>query len=322
MIDLLIVHYCSEDVVNDINNVSRYRNMKSFLLCKYLKQFNNNLNIKHIFSMDFFDKKSKNLFKYKWLNNQTDLKNVKHILFNKLGSLGKFSKNDIECILSDINGNIYKFEDTSIRLFPDQDRIITIGHLGKEQNGYRNFGYAVTTDIFKPIEKYKERTYRVHIDHNYKGRYNHFEKIVDCVSNLESKIKKSSYWKNIEIIYHDRLCPIKDLGHFNFKTIPIEELANIYGKTHVGFLSHRETLGQYPLELKSTGAEVISSKKQSVSKEMFDVLELTSFLDVDYDLLIDVDYLQQKDKYNRNLTLQFDYKYFVQKILQEILDFN
>jgi hypothetical protein len=240
------------------------------------------------------------------------------VLFTHLGAHRQFHKSLLDKILNEISGSVYKFEDCNIRLF-DNQRICTIGHFttGNNVSNYFDAGVSVANDIFVPNQNFSDGIFKVHVDHNYVGVDNSFKEIKVFLQDLESKVQRDSYWKNLEVYYHDSVCDINDLGHFDFNNLDILSLAKIYSQCHLSFISHRESLGQYPLEMLSSGAGVVLLNDKFLKDSIRDNLEKFLITDMSQ-ISLCVDDLLRQQKNNRNNVLKYSYFAFVNNILKFI----
>lgn len=115
----------------------------------------------------------------------------------------------------------------------------------------------------------------LHIDHHLEGRKDCHEKIINCIKQLESSEYFKNNWKTYEIYYHGK--KIDNIDSLNFynrpPNIPFKDLSAIYRRSHVGFLSHRETLGLYPIEMAATGAFIAVLDTKLVKSSMLSMFD-------------------------------------------------
>lgn len=325
MIDLLIIYPCETYKIKSLDLVDSYDVMQSFFVEQNIKKYYKNKNIVTIGLNIWRPKKEKSRFSFSFFQNclqdqYLDIKDVKHILFTKLGPERQFKKNFIKDLLDTISGNIYKFEDTNKNVY-NRDRFYTVGHFTKQgpTNNYIDCGLSVATDLFYPAKIKSNEEFVVHVDHNYPNIANYFEDIKQFLFLLENKISKNSQWKRLKIIYHDRETPINEIGHYDFESIKITDLASIYQHCHLGIISHRESLGQYPLEMLSCGTSVLSMNKADLLTPVKKQLPLLDYDTLNIDNLLDPIWLESKCRYNRNYMLKYDYSLFVKKFIDYIL---
>jgi len=311
---ILIVYPCSQAVLDDINLVTNYDEMKAHLIYK------NTQGCKHLACPEIFyhdDFKSDDIefiFKDACRVNNIHLGTVSHILFAKL----KFRavEHSLRCLLDIIPGCLWKLEDKNIKI-SNNSRIKTIGHYtdtGSTQN-YYDVGQVVAHDLFVPQQQ-MDRILRIHVDHNLHKRKHCFTEIKQTLKRIESYIPQTEHWTDLEVTYHDKICDIDDIGHMDYGSIPITELAAIYSKTNIAFVSHKETLGMYHLEMLSAGASVICLQP-FLHKSIFGNLPLIKNYQHD---LLDPYVLFQRVYSNRNAVLDYTFKTYTDKILKIILD--
>lgn len=325
MIDLLIIYPCEIYKIKSLDLVDSYDVMQSFFVEQNIKKYYNNKNIVTIGLNIWRPKKEKAKFSFSFfqncLQNQgIDLNEVKHVLFTKLGPERQFEKGFIKNLLDVISGNIYKFEDANRNVY-DIDRFYTIGHFTKKgpTDNYIDCGLSVATDLFYPAEIKNNEEFVVHVDHNYPNIANYVEDIKQFLFLLENKISTNSQWKRLKLIYHDREAAIDDLGHFDFKNIKITDLAEVYRHCHLGIISHRESLGQYPLEMLSSGVNVLSMTKLDLLIPVKEQLPLLHYNTLKIDALLDPMWLEASSRDNRQHMLKYDYSLFVRKFTDHIL---
>ena len=116
--------------------------------------------------------------------------------------------------------------------------------------------------LYDNDELFSEKQYDklvIHIDHHFEGRNNCSDKIIEKIKELENNEYFKTHWNGLEIYYHSKkINNIDEIDFYNRPPdIPFKELAEIYRKTHIGFLSHRETLGLYPIEVSASGGHVV-----------------------------------------------------------------
>lgn len=125
-------------------------------------------------------------------------------------------------------------------------------NLGNQKNIF--IGPMFNSEYLYPEKQYNNLI--IHIDHHYQGRSDCFSQIVKLINGLKHNQYFQTYWNNFEIYYHG--LKLEDITDFDFyirpPNIPYSELTAIYRKCHVGFISHRETLGMYPIEMAAAGA--------------------------------------------------------------------
>lgn len=320
-IDLLVVYCVSYKAVKNISEVKNYPQMKSHFFHKnFVPLINENQSVKFMFLTDWWLKKSKHKFEEFSSLAQAqniDLKNVKDILFALLGTTTVWKSDSLTKLLDTVQGKIYKFEDKDIRLFADE-RIKTIGHFEtkKDAPNYYSAGFCVATDFFAPNQDWSSSTLKIHIDHNLDGRENIFPDIKNALYKIKKSIKKYREWDDIEVYYHDTLCEIEDIGHNDYNFIPLKNLSELYGSCNIAFLSHKETMGQYPLEMMSCGVPVIGKPNHVQWSEP----EIINIHNLDVDTFLKKENLKRLSIKNNHLISKYSFETFAQNVYQYIFN--
>lgn len=320
-IDLLIVYCVDENTLKSLKCVTNYPEMKTYFFHHALmrSQAIQNKKIALVHLPDFWGSKSKNKFQeFKTLltNQGIDISKVDNLLFALLGSLKVFRQDSLTELCNSITGKIYKFEDRDIRCSP-YDKIQTIGHyqVAKEANNFLNAGFTIARDVFVPIQDFDSGVFKVHVDHDLEKRENIFTEIKTILRELKTRIMNHSHWRDLKVYYHDKICEIADIGHSNYGYLAVDELAQVYGACHLAFLSHKETLGQYPLEMLSCGVNVIARKTHLNHKEL-PVIDVDG--SINYDMLLDNQLIKTSISKNRDSTSSFSFDNYAHKILEFI----
>lgn len=327
-IDLLVIFPCNRKVLDDIKLVNDYNSMQAFFINQAIKKLSNK-NIVCVGLDNLWKPKQKGL-KHKITFNMLqsalqeyhiNFSDCNHVLFTHLGAHRQLHKTVIDEILQEISGSIFKFEDYNKRLF-DNKSVYTIGHFTDSGDIHQYFdaGLSVATDLFSPKQCYNDSVFKVHVDHNYQGVDNCFNEIKDFLYNLKNKLEKTDHWKELEVYYHDRLCKINEIGHFDYEHLDIVSLAEIYGKCHLSFVSHKESLGQYPFEMLSAGVGVILLRNNFLKGPIRQQIDNVLITSVDNISLDSVDLKRHRDNY-RSFSLNYSYDLFVDKILSFIFNY-
>lgn len=179
--------------------------------------------------------------------------------------------NIIKDLQKNITGMFAEFNEYSIEphgdivfyALPDDKRFenrIWVGPMYDSENLY-------------PDKKYD--TLVIHIDHHFPGRYDCFERIRSLINELKHNDYFKKNWKNFEVYYHSQ--QVEDIDQVDFydipPNIPFSDLSAIYRKTHVAFLSHRETLGMYPIEMTASGAYLVVLNRDFLPASIFDLVQ-------------------------------------------------
>lgn len=320
MIDILVVYSCTQDTLTSLERVSNYDDMKAYFVHRSFRKIDHNLNIQHVCIPEIFnndDFKNPDIeykFKKVLADHGVSLGLIKNILFAKL----KFRaiEYSMRSVLNAIPGRMYKFEDKNIKL-SNNDRIQTIGHyidVGATNNFFEA-GLTVAHDVFEPVTT-KDKVLRVHIDHNLELRKECFKEIKGIVSDMQSKIASHPHWDSLEIIYHAQTELLDNIGHHNYSNVPLPNIAKLYGKTDIAFISHSETLGMYHLEQLSAGSTVCMLGPKLLKKEVIDGLPIIK--NVRTDTLLDPGYLMSRRMRNRRSVEKFSFDNYVKRIVKFI----
>lgn len=322
MIDLLVVYPLPIETIKNINNCNDYGSMQAhFMHSEFLKS---SANIKYIGTS------------YEWITGKSvhkdnDLKilcdqsgfsiyDVNHLLLTGVKSTKPFRGDSLSRLKKMIKGNIYQMADNNDT---SHGLAYTIAHYDK-CGGIRErspiAGLAVASDIFIPRQSFLDKIFRIHIDHRLLGRHDAFEAIRLKIKKLKDEFVANDRWSDIEIYYHsDNITNIDVIGTYDPKPIPLTKLSHIYSTSHIGIVSHRETMGQYPLELLSSGATILVGDDSYLPKGVrnqvnFHLLETFDFLD--YMKNVNESYLEINRKSVDNLS----YSNFVKNVLKIILE--
>jgi hypothetical protein len=325
-IDLLVIFPCNSEVFTDISKITDYDSMQAYFIYSALRQLTLEKNIVCIGYDDLWLPKScKNKITFDQFITKLKKRNIKitdccHVLITKLNSSKQFGNGFLDSVLESISGNVYKFEDKNIRVF-DNPRLITIGHYSKgpEEANFINAGLAIPTDIFYPQQIVNNRVYKVHVDHNYPGVANCFSEIKQVLHGLENRIQEHPDWDKLEVIYHTLPTKIDNIGHFETTNICINNLSKIYGQCHLAFLSHRESLGQYPFELCASGVNVIILKKNLLSGDVMKDATAVHRISVDefnYFLFLNKTFIKTSININSKSVEDMSYLRYVQNFLE------
>ena len=323
-IDLLVLYPCEKTVLNSMDKISSYNEMRSFFLHESIEKIKSKkTHVVHACLSEFWHKKSKEKFDKlttELAHQEIDVATVNNMIFCTIGGYKSFRGDSKQKLIDTVKGKTLKLDDYEVRL-AGHNRLCTVGHFQKGYCDPEEFllgGLTVASHVFVPKQNFSDRILRIHVDHNFQDRETVFEKIKEILYEIESKIKNHCFWKDLEIYYHSQKESIERLGHFNFTNIPLSSLANLYGSCHVGFMSHRETLGQYPLELLSCGANVIGDPVNHLPKEVSQQFAITDINNFSIDEVIDPEYIERNIMINREKVLKFDFDNYSRKIFNFI----
>jgi hypothetical protein len=248
-----------------------------------------------------------------------NINDVGDLVITGINSVKYVSAMDIQKITKSIKGKMYQIDDSN---FNQNPYTFTFTHYTKKSHADDRsieIGLAVATDLFKPEQKFDNNEFVVHVDHRWTKthRIDGFADIKNQLQLISSLIKKNLKWKTLKIIYHTEIVnDIDKIGTYDPKPVPITDLAKIYGNCHLSFLSHAETLGQYPLEMLSSGATILMHKKM-IPKETRNCYPYYTFDKFDHENYLNT-MTQSTIEKNRQSVLKFDYSYWVENMLKHL----
>lgn len=177
-----------------------------------------------------------------------------------------------------------------------------------------HIGPMFNSEYLFPEKQYKKLI--LHIDHYYPGRADWSDGIKLAVQQLENNPYFKNHWEGYELYYHSQ--KLDSIEQFNFyekpPNIPFSELAEIYRKSHIGFVSHRETLGMYPIEMAATGTMLATTPKM-LAPSMFDYINYVNYTDNFWnEILPQIN--EEQAKKNAAKVEKLSYKNGVKRILE------
>jgi len=320
MIDILVVYPCNHNVLHNIDLVTNYDDMKAHFIYQSLS------NIKHIniqavcipelFTYkDFKDPNLEFIFKKVCADAGIHLGIVNHVLFAKLKF--KAIEYSMRSILEIVHGKLWKLEDKNIKL-SNNLRIQTLGHYtesGSTKN-YYELGQVVANHLFTSKQK-EEQTLRVHVDHNLLDRKHCIKEIQEILYTIKNNIKTHQHWNKLKVTYHTQETEIADIGHFDYEFIPIENLAEIYSRTHLAFASHNETLGMYHLEMLASGASVFVLNSRMIKEPLLRGLPILKNFNLN---MIDRDFIYNRISHNTHSVENISFNNYANKLIRIILN--
>jgi hypothetical protein len=264
--------------VNDITKCDNYNSVIAFFFKKYLEKkgyYCTVVPMEDTFTMKGQSKS--NYSTYKRLIEDTKLIDTHDVvIILGIKSLRNCDERIINSLKNKGKQNVLELDETSNRADPNFSCIFMMGEKTEENSHF--VGQGVDLEFLYPDKSNSILT--VHIDHPWPSRVQYFEIIQQKLLELqENQIYKKYGFNELEIMYHT--IQITDIKSINENLIPPNisflELSKIYRKTHVGFISHRETMGNYPLEMAATGATVILPYRKAVPGA---VMSLIKFYDI------------------------------------------
>lgn len=318
MKNLTIVYPMLLDSITDLRNCVDYPTMQAH----YIYRYANKKTISVGTPYNWLYKSSSNKFKdlFDILNDHgINLNNVENLLITGVNSLKYFTKVELKRLQDSIKGNLYQIDDSN---FNQNLYSFTFSHYTKQSHASdrsMEISLAVASDLFQPRQNFSDKEFVVHVDHRWTKteRLECFREIRDKLFLLQELVDQSTRWNRLKIIYHtEEINDIQRIGTYDPHPVSIIDLANIYGSCHLALLSHAETLGQYPLEMLSSGASILMHRKM-IPKETRGLYPFDT-----YDRFNYKDYLNIVDEKiidkNRQSILKYDYSLWVEKMITRI----
>lgn len=202
-----------------------------------------------------------------------------HIVILGIKSLRSCDPRILNVLRNNVQGQVFELDETGKRVNADFVTIYMIP--AEETDNTRFIGQGVDLDFLYPAKQ--PNILSIHVDHAWPTRAEYFEQIRERLLELvESKIYKTYGFESVEILYHT--IRVDDITLINNTVstpgVPFPELAAIYRKVNVGFISHAETMGNYPLEIAAAGGTVILPVSKGVPGS---VMALIKFYTIDID---------------------------------------
>lgn len=306
------------DNIDNLQNCIDYPTMQAH----YIHRYANKRSISAGTPYNWLHKNSSNKFKelFDLLNDQgINLNDVKNLLITGVNSLKYFSTVELKRMKESIKGNLYQIDDSN---FNQNLYSFTFSHYTKQSRASDRsieISLAVATDLFRPSQNFDSGEFVVHVDHRWTKteRLECFKEVKDALFLLQDLINQSTKWNRLKIIYHtEEIQDIHRIGTYDPPPVSIFKLADIYSSCHLSFLSHAETLGQYPLEMLSSGSTILMHKKM-IPKQTRGLYPFNTYDKFDYE-----SYLNTVDKntidLNRQSILKYDYSLWVEKMITYI----
>lgn len=255
-----------------------------------------------------------------FLDQGKSISDYENLLVCGVNSMKRFTAAAIARLRSKIKKSIFQIDDSN---FNEGRDFVTLAHYIKKSHSCDHsidLGLAVDTDTFALGKKNLSGEFFIHVDHRWTKtpRLHGFDVIKSTIANIKSVIKDSERWQDIKVIYHtDEITDIAKIGTYDPKNTSIDELASIYSKTHLAFVSHAETLGQYPLEMLSSGASVIMHRKfiPKETRNLYQFCDITQFEPRTFLRELNPDIFVA----NRAQAQKFSYDGWVDKMLDQII---
>lgn len=268
------------DYQDDINLCNSFNSVMTFFLKKYIEKAGYECRI--IPTEDAFTRKQISKSNYQTFQRLIEdtgvLDEFTQIVILGIKSLRSCDPRILN-VLNNVKGQIFELDETGRRANSD---FVTIYMIPAEETDHTRFiGQGVDLDFLYPDKQ--SDILSIHVDHAWPTRAEYFEQIRSKLAELvESKIYKEYGFKSVEILFHTiRIDDITLINNtVNTADVPFPELATIYRKVNVGFISHAETMGNYPLEIAAAGGTVILPRSKGVPRS---VMALIKFYPIDID---------------------------------------
>lgn len=269
------------DYHNDINLCNSYNSVMTFFLKKYLERAGCDCKViatEDALTIKRVSKSNYTTFK-RLVEDNNILNEYKYVVILGIKSLRSCDPRILNILKNNVKGRVFELDETGKRANPEFTCVYMVP--ADETDNAKFMGQGVDLDFLYPVKQ--PNILIVHIDHAWPTRAEYFDQIRERLKELvESKIYKTYGFQSVDIIYHT--VPVSDITQINNSTktpgVPFPELAEIYRKVNVGFISHAETMGNYPLEIAATGATVILPDARGVPKS---VMHLVKFYRSDID---------------------------------------
>lgn len=265
--------------ITDLENCVDYNTMQAYFIHQYAKDKSISVGTPINWMFRRSNSKYQDLIAY-LQKERINIENIHDLILTGVNATKWFSESDLDKISKKIKGRLYKIDDSNY--FQDQWSF-TFAHFIRDKRPSDrtfNLSLAVAVDLFVPSQDLSMKEFIIHVDHRWTQteRLDSFLEIKSIIKKIIEYNEKVKKWKNIKVIYHSgEIKDLNKLGSFNPGTVPIKKLAKIYGSSHLAFVSHAETLGQYPLEMLSCGVPVVSHKKM-IPREL---RKLYPFMDIE-----------------------------------------
>lgn len=164
-----------------------------------------------------------------------------------------------------------------------------------------------------PDKQYK--TLILHIDHYMQGRLDWAKDIKLAIQDLENNQYFKNHWSDYEVFYHSK--KLNSINEFVFEdrppNIPFAQLSEIYRKSHIGFVSHRETMGMYPIEMAASGT-ILATTVKVLPRSMYELINHVNYCENFWDTILPL-VNQEQVKKNAEKVASCSYKVGAEKIL-------
>ena len=243
-----------DQYVDDLSQCKNFNQVQTYFVKKHLLKLGVDVVVQPAAGWLGVKKQTKSTW-YNFVQNVdiSLLNNYDSILFTGAIPTKKTSPTIMKWLNDNYKGVLAEFNERSK---PPSTDLLFFALPASESARCKWIGPLYDGDCLYPEQQYDKLI--IHIDHHYPGREDSSEKIKRLIEELPNNKIFQQGWKGYEIYYHSK--KINDLENFDFYNPPpntaFANLSRIYRSTHVGFLSHRETLGMYPFEIAACGGVV------------------------------------------------------------------
>lgn len=304
------------DYTDDILLCNSFNSVMTFFIKKYLEKLGNHCKVVAVedaFTIKRVTKSNYTTFK-RLVEDPGLLNKYDTVIVLGIKSLRSCDQRIIDLLKTKGKKRVLELDETGKRVHTDFTCIFMIPEVDTSDTKF--IGQGVDLDYL--YSEKSDTTLVVHVDHPWPTRAEYFDQIQEKLQELvKSQIYKNYGFTDLEIIYHT--VPVTDVASINNTLVPpnvsFPELAEIYRKVHVGFISHAETMGNYPLELAATGATVVLPNAKGVPSS---VMALTKHYIIDIENFWDtvLTNLDSTNKENLERAKAFSYECVAKRIIK------
>lgn len=303
---------------DNIESLDSYNYVVTFFIKKYLERLGNQCTVvaaEDAFTVKHVSKSNYATFK-RLVEDPGLLQTHDAVIILGIKSLRSCDYRIIDLLKTKGKTKVLELDETARR--PNLEFTCMFMVPGEETVDTRFIGQGVDLDYLYPEKS--DSTLVVHVDHPWtaSSRADYFDRVQEKLRELvESNVYKKYGFNDLEIIYHT--IPVTDISTIDNSLIPpnvpFTELAKIYRQSHIAFISHAESMGNYPLELAATGATVILPANKSVPNA---VMALIKFEDINIDNFWGTILAGLKETQEENIkrAKEFSYENVAKRIMQ------
>ena len=250
---------------DDINLCNSFNSVMTFFLKKYLEKAGCDCKViptEDAFTIKHASKSNYHTFK-RLIEDTGVLDEFTYVVILGIKSLRSCDPRILHILKNNVKGRLFELDETGKR---SNSEFVCIYMIPADETDNTKFiGQGVDLDFLYPDKQ--PNILSIHVDHAWPARAEYFDRIREQLTELvESQIYKAYGFESVEILFHT--VPVDDIALINNTVItpgiPFPQLAEIYRKVNVGFVSHAETMGNYPLEIAAAGGTVILPDSKSL----------------------------------------------------------